>query len=152
MDRLRQPPLPQPIAPSTYTHGYAEIRPIAPRAAKVRSCLIPLHLVSRQVLVEGRSERLEEIGDRAMLAVSKREPKCKFPIFIEVQLSGQGDVAVSRAVKFPVHPEVIVKVGPAIARANVAAREVRKGTVAPNAIHLLPFCAIRMHWPLASAI
>jgi hypothetical protein len=34
LESASTPPLPQPIAPSTYTHGYAEIRPIAPRAAR----------------------------------------------------------------------------------------------------------------------
>src|ERR1019366_7150759 len=33
-DWLPQPLLPQPIAPSSYTHGHTEIRPIAPRAAR----------------------------------------------------------------------------------------------------------------------
>ena len=38
-DRLPQPPLPQPIAPSSYKHSHAKIRPIAPRA--VRGRVIP---------------------------------------------------------------------------------------------------------------
>ena len=93
---------------------------------QVRSCLIPLHLVSRQVLVERRSKRLEKIGDGAMLAISECEPKCKFLNLAKVQLSGQRDVSIGRVVKFPVHPEVIVKVGPAIACTHVAAGEVGK--------------------------
>jgi len=40
-DWLPQPLLPQPIAPSNYTHGHTEIRPIAPRAARHRCYVAP---------------------------------------------------------------------------------------------------------------
>src|ERR1017187_5069831 len=62
-----------------------------------------------------------------MLAVSECKAERELLRLTKVQLAGQSDVPVAGPLKLPIHFEVFVEVGPAIACANVAAREMRKG-------------------------
>ena len=94
---------------------------------QMRGSLIPLLLVFRQVLVKRDPERLQQIGNCSVLAVSESKTERELLRLAKVQLAGQGNVSVAGPLKLPIHLEVIVEVGPAIARANVAAGEMRKG-------------------------
>jgi hypothetical protein len=109
---------------------------------QVRGRLIPLLLVFRQVLVEGRSKRLQQIRECPLLAIAEREAERKFLSLANIQLSGQSDVSIAGALELPIHPEVVVEVGPAVARTNIAAGEVQKGD---RRAHRHPFAAFLSH-------
>ncbi len=70
---------------------------------------------------ERHRERLGERGGGGMRAVAEREAHGEFHVRAGIDAPGDGDVAVERLGKAPVHAVVVAQVLPAVARPDVAA-------------------------------
>src|SRR5579862_6853183 len=71
-------------------------------------------------------QRLEQLGDGALVAAPAGDSNGKLAVIRLINFSSQGDVAVFRPAKFPIHPEIILQILPAIAGANVTHRAATK--------------------------
>jgi len=82
-------------------------------------CLIPLILVFHQMLVEGRSKRLQEIGNGSMLAVAEGQSKSKLLRLPPIQFCCQCNIPIARLFELPIHHQIL-QVGPSIACTDVS--------------------------------
>ena len=75
---------------------------------------------------EGGAQSLGTLDQRVVERLAEGERQNELPALAQIDLAGQGDVAVERAVELPVHPEMMSQVLPAIGRPHVSARAAQK--------------------------
>src|SRR6185436_20899652 len=82
---------------------------------------LPLLDEARTVPGEGRAQGLRHRDQGVVQAVAEGQRQHKLPALSDIELAGQGDVAIGRTVELPVHAEVMSQVLPAIGRPHVTA-------------------------------
>src|SRR5215472_5055877 len=84
---------------------------------------VPLFDKALQVGFKGNAEGLKESSSGSMAAASKRQTKRELVAARQIDLSGQGNVAICRTVVLPIQLQVVRQVAPAVACAHVSNRE-----------------------------
>src|ERR1043166_5832258 len=82
---------------------------------------LPLLDKALPVTGEGSTQSLGDRDQAVVKAVAKAKRQHKLPALPDIDLAGQGNVAIKRTVKLPVHAEVLCQVLPAVGRAHVTA-------------------------------
>src|SRR5439155_25633060 len=84
------------------------------------------------------SKRLKQSSDSALKRFAEYDHECELGPVLQVDFSDERHIAVGRPVEFPIHLQVVGKIGPAVALSDVAAREPRewniRGKIEPSAV------------------
>src|SRR5574338_99812 len=82
---------------------------------------LPLLDEARTVPGEGRAQGLRHRDESVVQAVAEGQRQHELPALSDIELAGQGDVAIGRTVELPVHAEIVRQVLPLCA-ANIFPR------------------------------